>query len=154
MNDKLTSLITRLKQEGVQHKLIEFNDAAVRSADVLKRSDINREDVVKTIMFKGKNTGVFSVSVPSESRVSYAKLRALLDDSISTLSPDEMRKLGWEPGECCPLSVPDPLFIDASVLEKKVINTGSGDVMYGLTYQSDVIMQLRDDVHIVDVREN
>ncbi len=151
MNEKLTSLINRLVAQKIPHRVVDLGGEAVRTRDVLDRVDVDADAIVKTIMFKGKKSGVFSVSVFGTDRVSYPKLRAVLNDKISTLRPQEMRELGWEPGECCPLSVPGPLFIDPTVFEKEIINTGSGDLRYGLEFPSKAITQMRGDVTVVDV---
>lgn len=153
MNDKLSSLVERLKQQGITYRVIDLGGKAVRTRDMLDRVDVDANAIVKTVMFKGKKTGVFSVSVFGANRVSYPKLRALLDDKVSTLRPKEMRELGWEPGECCPLSIPGPLFVDETVFEKEIINTGSGDLRFGIEFPAAAITVLRDDVRVVDVRE-
>ncbi len=153
MNQKLSSLTQLLDEKDISYRVIDLGGEAVRTRDVLDRVDVDPKGIVKTIMFKGKKTGVFCVSVLGSDRVSYPKLRAFLDDKISTLRPEEMRELGWEPGECCPLSVPGPLFVDASVLLRDVINTGSGDLRYGLEYSVSALNELRDDITVLDVRE-
>jgi len=154
VNTRLSALLQLLAKKHIPHRVIDLGGSAVRTRDVLDRVDVDPEGIVKTILFKGKKTGVFAVSVFGVDRISYAKLREILDDKVSTLRPEEMRELGWEPGECCPLNVPGQLFVDLTVFEKAKINTGSGDLRFGLEFPMSALSQIRSDIQIVDVRED
>lgn len=150
MNDKIRKAIDLLESNHIKHKVVKMPKPAVRARDVM---DINPSIIVKTIMFKTKKGNRFSVSVRSTDRISYRKVRELVKDKVSTLHPEEMLELGWEAGECCPLTVPGPLYVDPSVFELEMAHSGSGDLMYGLEYPPEAIRQLRDDVTVVDVKE-
>ncbi len=153
MNERLKATVERLEALGIAYRVIDLGGPAVRTRDVLDKVDVDPEGIVKTILFKRKSDGTpFAVAVRGKDRVSYKKVRALVDSAVSPLHPDEMRGLGWEPGECCPLTVPGPLFVDPSVMELQKINTGSGDLQYGLEYAPEAITQYRESAEIVDVR--
>lgn len=111
-------------------------------------------DVVKTIVFKKKSDdSPFAVAVKKDDRVSYKRIREVVDDSVSPLSPQELTELGWVPGECCPLTINCDLFVDSSVTALKRIHSGSGDVDFGLSYDLEALFELRPDAKVVEVRE-
>lgn len=112
-------------------------------------------DVVKTIVFKRKgDERPFAVAVKKDDRVSYKKIRRVVDDSVSPLSPSELEELGWVPGECCPLTINCELYVDEDVMDIDEVHTGSGDVEHGLSYGLDALLELRPDLHVVDARED
>ena len=154
MNEKLSTLINTLKENKIEHRVIKLPGPAIRTRDVIEHVDVNPDHIVKTIVFKKKKTGeAFAVAVPSKYRVSYKKIRSLVDDQVSPLSPDELRVLGWEPGECCPLSINCFLYVDPEVFAIDTVNTGSGDLYYGLEFPSKAINTLRSDFEVAEVRE-
>ena len=137
MNERLQATTKQLELLGVVHRVIDLGGTAVRTRDVIAHRGLNisHDEIVKTILFKAKKQGVFAVAVCGADRISYHKLRDVLGEKkISTLRPEQMRELGWEPGECCPLTVPGPLFVDPAVLALEKINTGSGDLHFGLEF--------------------
>lgn len=156
MNEKLQALEQELSKLAIPHKIVNLGGPAVRTRDVLaqKDLDVDPEAVVKTIMFKSKKHGPFAVSVLGKDRIDYKKLKEHFQDKkISTLRPEEMRELGWEPGECCPLNMNTPLIVDPSVFEFERINTGSGDLEYGIEFPPSAIHKLKPKAKTLDVIE-
>lgn len=151
-NEKLKRALELL--EGYEHRIVELPGPQVRTKDVIEQVDVKPEHIVKTIVFKKREDGnVFAVALPAAERVSYKKLRRITQGRVGTLHPDELREIGWEPGECCPLTIPGPLYVDEEVLGMPTINTGSGDLHYGLEFPSKAILEVREDVDVVEIKE-
>lgn len=139
MNDKIASCM----------KLLSDNDFAYEVAQGWED-----DNVVKTIVFKKKSSEKpFAVAVLKDDRVSYKKVREIVDDAVSPLSPAELKSLGWVPGECCPLTINCELYVDELVMQLNKIHSGSGDKEYGLIYGLDALIDIRKDLHVVDARE-
>lgn len=141
MNEKIQQTIQLLKKHDFVYEVVDdsFSD----------------DNVVKTIVFKKKSSQQpFAVALKKDDRVSYKKIRTIVDDSVSPLSPDELNELGWVPGECCPLTINCELFVDTSVLKLEELHTGSGDKNYGLVYSLDALHEIRKDLHVVDAKED
>ena len=139
-----------------------MNQKMQRAQQLLEESGFSYEvhegwlvgDVVKTIVFKKKSSGEpFAVAVRKDDRVSYKKMRVLVDDLVSPLSPQELLELGWVRGECCPLTINCELFVDEQALQADKIHTGSGDARFGLLYKTQALLSVRPDLHVVDARE-
>lgn len=141
MNEKIKQTMQLLDDHGFVYDTVDdaFED----------------DNVVKTIVFKKKSSDEpFAVAVKKDDRVSYKKIRTLVDDTVSPLSPEELEELGWVPGECCPLTINCELFVDQSVLELDEVHSGSGDKNYGIIYSLDALHDIRSDMHVVDARED
>ena len=139
MNQKMQDAISLLEEAGFSYQVHEGWQVG---------------EVVKTIVFKRNSSGKpFAVAVRKDDRVSYKKVRVLVDDLVSPLSPEELVDLGWVPGECCPLTINCELFVDEQAIQPPKIHTGSGDAHFGLLYETQALLSLRPDLHVVDARE-
>ncbi|MFT4250156.1 MAG: YbaK/EbsC family protein [Candidatus Woesearchaeota archaeon] len=141
MNEKVQVAVSLLEKHGFSCEVLE--------------AYADKGDVVKTVVFKKRSSSEpFAVAVKKDDRVSYKKIREIVDDAVSPLRPEELIELGWLPGECCPLTINCELFVDKTVLNLEVLHTGSGDINHGLLYNLDALIKIRKDLSVVDVREN
>lgn len=139
MNEKMQLAVSLLEDAGFSYSVEEGWEEG---------------QVVKTIVFKKKSSEQpFAVAVRKEDRVSYKKIRVLVGDSVSPLSPEELLELGWVPGECCPLTINCELYVDKQAIQPEKIHTGSGDKDFGLLYSTNALLTIRPGLHVVDARE-
>jgi prolyl-tRNA editing enzyme YbaK/EbsC (Cys-tRNA(Pro) deacylase) len=120
-------------------KLLEEHGLWYREFD----REEHRENVCKTIMFKRRDGGFVAVLVPLAYRVSYKKLKAHYGQDVSPLSPDELRTIGFEPGECAPMLMPCELIVDPSCLVFEIIHSGSGTLGKGVEWNRDDLEKLK-----------
>jgi prolyl-tRNA editing enzyme YbaK/EbsC (Cys-tRNA(Pro) deacylase) len=119
---------------GVKYRLIRLRGRAVTVQDVVDNSegDVNRDEICKTLIVKGREGERHAVFLRGSDRVSFTKLKPLLG-KVSVASRDEvLETAGAEPGAVCPLTLKIPVYLDERVLRLERINFGSGDHMYGI----------------------
>ncbi len=70
------------------------------------------------------------------------------------LNEDELREnTPFAPGEVCPILLKNtPTYIDKTVFDTEKINTGSGDLYFGLEFPSKALLKFLD-AKIVDIVE-
>ena len=86
-------------------------------------------------------------------RLNSKKLRKIVKaKKIRMLNNEELKKeAGFEPGTVCPILVNNlPLFVDKRVFETDKINTGSGDLYYGIEFDPKILLDF-ENVKVVDV---
>ncbi|MDD5152917.1 MAG: YbaK/EbsC family protein [Candidatus Pacebacteria bacterium] len=110
--------------------------------DVVAFADgaVNVDEIAKTVIIKErKSDKMYAVLLRGKDKIDLAKIKKLIGGQDVTLAnSEEVKKAsGVEPGAVCPFLVSVPLFVDKKVAEMKKINTGSGDHLYGLEFQTE-----------------
>jgi prolyl-tRNA editing enzyme YbaK/EbsC (Cys-tRNA(Pro) deacylase) len=98
--------------------------------------------VCKTVLFRRKDGAHIAAMVPLQSRVSYRKLREHYKQDCAPLSPDELRALGFEPGEVAPMLVDCELVVDPGCAQE-IIYTGSGTLGWGIEWRFEDLERIR-----------
>ncbi len=145
MNDKLIKAIGKLKNFGIEYRILEFNEAARTSEDVARLYNINPREIVKTLILKTNEDKYYAVILPGVFKIDSKKLLKVLNaKSIRFLNLEELRSQTiFEPGEVCPILIEKiPILIDKTVFETEKINFGSGDLYYGIEIRSKDLQKI------------
>lgn len=118
-----------LKEKGIEYRLIELSDQSISFKDVIKNSDLNPDEICKTIIVEGEKR--YAVFLKGDQKIDFAKLKEVIG-KCNIISFKDLKKDYGEPGTICPITVGLPLLVDKRVLETEKINFGSGDLLYGL----------------------
>ncbi|MBC8222945.1 YbaK/EbsC family protein [Candidatus Bathyarchaeota archaeon] len=124
-----------LDRKGIEYRIIELEERALSIEDVIRfsKEEINVDDICKTMILKDREGGRYAVLLLGGDRVDYGKAREAIGEKVSIASFAEVKEaVGVDPGAVCPLTLGMDLLVDHKVLDRKRINFGSGDHMYGL----------------------
>ena len=124
-----------LDSKGVDYRLMELERRALSIEDVIRYSkdEINVDEICKTMILKDQEGGRYAVLLLGRDRVEYGKASKAIGKKVSIASFVEVKEaVGVEPGAVCPVTLGMELLVDHKVLERKRINFGSGDHLYGL----------------------
>lgn len=123
----------KLRDAGVEYRLIKLADRAVSVGDVIEFSlgDIDPSQITKTILVKSKK-GFIGLFLRGADRVSFSKLKQVMGKASIAKLEDVRRITGVDPGAVCPLLIDVPIILDEKVRDLEKINFGSGDHLYGV----------------------
>jgi len=124
-----------LERKKIHYRLIELREKAFSVRDVIEyaKEKINPDEVCKTIVLEDGKGEHCAIMLPGNHKIDFAKAKRSIGSELTILDPEEVKKAtGIEVGAICPVLLRIPLFVDRRVLEKKRINFGSGNHLYGL----------------------
>ena len=134
MNQNLQAAVSKLKSQGMKHKVIDLGGSGITAQDVARLTGSKLDEICKTVVLMDDTGNMFAAFLQSDKRVDLEKVRSVFGCGLLRLAKAKELKerLNLSPGEVCPITVPLPLVVDKPMLEKDVINFGSGDVNYGI----------------------
>ena len=124
-----------LNSKGVEYRLMELEARALSIEDVIRYSkdEINVDEICKTMILKDKEGGRYAALLLGSDKVDYGKTSRAIGKKVSLASFAEVKEaVGLDPGAVCPLTLGMDLLVDCKVMERKRINFGSGNHLYGL----------------------
>lgn len=125
---------------NVNYKLIKLKNRAVTVEDVIKYSDeeLDPDEICKTVILKDCEGNLYAAFLLGSHKIDFKKLEKATGAKYSILKAQEVEeKTKMSPGAVCPLLLRAPIFLDKRVLEKRKVNFGSGDHLYGLEIATD-----------------
>ena len=142
MNINLNILLKKLKNDGVDFKLLSLHTTAISSTDVEKVWPGNPNEIWKTLLVTDEND-FFAAFICGRDRLDLNKLAtALGKQNLRMAKAKELKeKLKILPGEVCPLSVNVPLVCDSFINSFGKVNFGSGDMEYGIEMKVNDILK-------------
>ncbi len=120
---------------GVEYRLMELEERALSIEDVIRYSkdEINVDEICKTMILKDKEGGRYAALLLGSDRVDDGTASRAIGKKVSLASFAEVKEaVGLDPGAVCPLTLGMDLLVDLNVMERKRINFGSGNHLYGL----------------------
>jgi len=146
MNEKIREAIRILEEKGIPYRILDLGGKGISSQDVEKLSDVNPEEIIKTIVLRDTDENFFAAFVPGRMRIDLRKVKTVLKcKELRLAKAKELKQiLGWAPGEVCPVLVKFPMIIDKTVFEREKINFGSGDLLYGIEIKTEDILKCVD----------
>lgn len=142
-----------LKAMNINYKLIKLKNRAVTVEDVIKYSEeeLSLDEICKTIILKDSKGKLFAAFLLGSHKIDFRKLEKATGAKYSIVKTQEVEeKTKMVPGAVCPLLIRMPIFLDKRVLEKKKVNFGSGDHLYGLEVATEDLKRILD-YRIVDI---
>lgn len=119
-----------LKESGVKYK-IHKHEPVYTIKDVEEKLSFPKDKLLKTLVFKIRDSFWVLAVIEGEDRVDYRKLAKVFSANRSILemtSPDEVEmKLGFQIGGICPIPVRDDVTV---VFDQKVVDRVGLDVIY------------------------
>ncbi|MBR9680842.1 MAG: hypothetical protein GOU98_03400 [Candidatus Altiarchaeota archaeon] len=110
----------------VDAELIRFSDSVKTVQDAISVTGVEASDIIKTIIFKSKNSPVAAI-VTADFRISRSLLKKAVGTEVEITSPEETLKLTGYPAGGVPCIGHDSKFVvDPKVFEKKVVYSGGG----------------------------
>jgi Cys-tRNA(Pro) deacylase len=157
MTTTFQSAITDLlQQQGIDFQVIEIplseDKKPIRSLEELLSSQgLQPQSVVRSVVFKGENSGFSLLAVAGGGRADWALLRAHLNERKCRMAEyDEVPEAtGYVVGAVPPIALPADLrvLVDESVSHYETVVIGSGVLGYALALKSaDLLGLLADKV--------
>jgi Cys-tRNA(Pro) deacylase len=140
-----------LQQQGVDFQVIEIplseDKKPIRSLEELLSSQgLQSQSVVRSVVFKGENSGFSLLAVAGGGRADWALLRAHLNERKCRMAEyDEVMEVtGYKVGAVPPIALPEDLrvLVDSSVAEYETVVIGSGVLGYALALRSADLLSL------------
>lgn len=145
-----------LQQQGIAFQGIAIplseDKKPIRSLEeLLSAQGLNPQSVVRSVVFKGENTGFCLLAVAGSGRADWAKLRNHLGERKCRMAEyDEVPEAtGYVVGAVPPIALPQDLrvLVDDSVSQYETVVIGSGVLGYALALKSaDLLGLLADKV--------
>lgn len=108
--------------------------------------DQQPDQIIRTILFRKEQNEFIVVLAPGDKQISWSNLRAKLHlRRITTATRDEVILMtGYKPGTVSPLGLPPdlPVYYDRSILMKKEISIGSGEMNKALILDAQDLLAL------------
>lgn len=148
IDSPVTALLT---QQQIAFQVVEIplsdDKKPIRSLEeLLSAQGLDPQSVVRSIVFKGENSGFCLLAVAGAGRADWALLRAHLNERKCRMAEfDEVPEAtGYVVGAVPPISLPEQLnvLVDQSVLQYEHVVIGSGVLGYALALRSVDLMQL------------
>jgi prolyl-tRNA editing enzyme YbaK/EbsC (Cys-tRNA(Pro) deacylase) len=124
-----------LEERGINYRVIELSDRALSINDVIRfsKEPLRVDEICKTMIVKDRTGKKYAIFLLGSDRVDFAKAGKVIGSKLSIANPREVKEVtGVEPGAVCPLLLKIPIYIDRRVTEKKRVNFGSGNHLYGI----------------------
>lgn len=154
MSANLDSPVTRLlNQQNIAYTVIEIplseDKKPIRSLEeLLTTQGLDPQSVVRSVVFKGENSGFCLLAVAGAGRADWALLRAHLNERKCRMAEyDEVPEAtGYVVGAVPPIALPAGLrvLVDQSVLAYDRVVIGSGVLGYALALQGNDLQKLLD----------
>ncbi len=148
----ITSPVTELlQQHNMAFQVIEIplseDRKPVRNLEqLLSEQGLDPASVVRSVVFKGENTGFCLLAVAGGGRADWALLRAHLNERKCRMAEyDEVPEVtGYVVGAVPPVALPDSLqvLVDNSVAAYEDVVIGSGVLGYALALKSADLLKL------------
>ena len=144
-------VIDLLQQQGLAFEVIEIplseDKKPIRSLEeLLAAQGLSPQSVVRSVVFKGENTGFCLLAVAGAGRADWAKLRNHLGERKCRMAEfDEVPEAtGYVVGAVPPIALPDTLnvLVDNSVKAYDRVVIGSGVLGYAIALKGQDLMQL------------
>lgn len=121
------SLRTTLASKGIWHRFIEFKDP-VRTVEEASRK-VPAERIIKSIVLIGSDKKPILAILPAESRISYRKIKTLLNvkDVRLARSEEVLEHSGYPVGGVPPFNKINRILLDPSVQRNDKSIAGGGD---------------------------
>lgn len=152
MSANLDSPVTRLlNQQNIAYTAIEIplseDKKPIRSLEeLLTTQSLDPQSVVRSVVFKGENSGFCLLAVAGAGRADWALLRAHLNERKCRMAEyDEVPEAtGYVVGAVPPIALPAGLrvLVDQSVLAYDRVVIGSGVLGYALALQGNDLQKL------------
>lgn len=148
IDSPVTALLT---QQQIAFQVVEIplsdDKKPIRSLEeLLSAQGLDPQSVVRSIVFKGENSGFCLLAVAGAGRADWALLRAHLNERKCRMAEfDEVPEAtGYVVGAVPPIALPEQLnvLVDQSVLQYEHVVIGSGVLGYALALRSVNLMQL------------
>jgi len=124
------SIVQRLKELGVNHRLLNLGDEAYTVEDVVRLGRVPRDEVCKTLLFVEKSGGTsVLVLVPGDSRVDIERVETVTGLKLRLASPREVKGItGYEVGALPPFGhrTLSLTLVDERLMLKEMVNFGTG----------------------------
>lgn len=148
MNEKLKETINKLKEKNIEFNLIQLKDRAMTVEEVIKFSDgkVNPKEICKTLILKDQENNSYAVVALGNDRVDFEKVSKSFNCSrLRLATPGEIKQeVGLEIGAVCPLFLGLPMLIDRRIFNRKKVNFGSGDHLFGIEINPKDILKCVD----------
>jgi Cys-tRNA(Pro) deacylase len=154
MSANFDSPVTRLlNQQNIAYTVIEIplseDKKPIRSLEeLLTTQGLDPRSVVRSVVFKGENSGFCLLAVAGAGRADWALLRAHLNERKCRMAEyDEVPEAtGYVVGAVPPIALPEGLrvLVDQSVLAYDRVVIGSGVLGYALALQGNDLQKLLD----------
>jgi len=155
MQAQITSPVTELlNQHGYAFQIITIplseDKKPIRSLEeLLTAQGLDPQSVVRSIVFKGENSGFCLLAVAASGRADWAKLRNHLGERKCRMAEyDEVPEAtGYVVGAVPPIALPEGLkvLVDQSVQNYEAVMIGSGVLGYALKLSTNDLMTLMQD---------
>lgn len=152
MTTTFQSAVTeRLQQQGIPFQVIEIplseDKKPIRNLEeLLTAQGLDPTSVVRSVVFKGENTGFSLLAVAGGGRADWALLRKHLNERKCRMAEyDEVPEVtGYMVGAVPPVALPAALrvLVDNSVADYKTVVIGSGVLGYALALKSADLLKL------------
>lgn len=154
MNANLQILTEKLRNRGLDFKILDTQTTMISSRDVEKVFAGDPREIWKTLVVTDEKD-FFAAFLCGRDRLDVSKLEKSLGiNNLRMAKAKELKeRLKLQPGEVCPLSINLPLVCDSSIKNFQKINFGSGDIKYGIEMQVDDILKFLKP-KVIDIRED
>ena len=141
-----------LKKKNPPYKIIHFKEKAISAKDVVKHSNVNKDEICKTIIVKDKKRNFYACFLKGNNMVDKDKLRSILGSKISIATPKNVREIAKvNPEEVCPVLLKIKIFVDEKVTKLKKVNFGSGDLYHGIEMKLEDLLKVLYDYEIKEI---
>jgi len=148
MNEILQEIIEKLKEREIEFNLIQLKDRAMTVEEVIKFSDgkVNPKEICKTLILKDQENNSYAVVALGNDRVDFEKVSKRFNCSRLRLAkPEEIKQeTGLEIGAVCPLFLDLSMLVDRRIFNRKKVNFGSGDHLFGIEINPKDILKCVD----------
>jgi len=152
MTNNFESAVTNLlEDQGIQFQVIQIplseDKKPIRSLEeLLSGQGLQPQSVVRSIVFKGENSGFSLLAVAGSGRADWALLRKHFNERKCRMAEyDEVREVtGYVVGAVPPIALPVDLrvLVDSSVADYETVVIGSGVLGYALALRSTDLLSL------------
>ena len=153
---KLEEVKQFIKENNIQAEIIEHKKSGLTSESASEATGVKIEQIIKTLLFIGKNKDLAIVICQGNKRVDAKKLSEISGLKKSRLATaEELRQLlGAEPGGTPPICLPEdiPKFMDRNVMEQEFVVGSAGTEFTGLKLRPSDIVKFTN-AKIVDISE-
>lgn len=148
--DLISPVIDLLSQQQIPFQVIEIplseDKKPIRQLEeLLSAQGFDPQSVVRSVVFKGENTGFCLLAVAGGGRADWALLRAHLGERKCRMAEyDEVQEAtGYVVGAVPPIALPVALtvLVDDSVARYETVVIGSGVLGYALALQSAALLK-------------
>lgn len=155
MQAMISSPVTELLSEhGYAFQVIEIplseDKKPIRNLEeLLSAQGLDPQSVVRSVVFKGENSGFCLLAVAGGGRADWALLRAHLNERKCRMAEyaEVPEATGYVVGAVPPIALPEQLrvLVDSSVSRYETVVIGSGVLGYALALRSVDLLQLLSD---------